>query len=234
MSFNITINSVGGTELGQTIDAWNVTSTEKDVPTYLLIGGVHGNEYEGIELVEDVIQTFFSYDRNTINLKANLFIVPVLNKDGQVLNKRSNINDVDLNRNIPARNWTDKYSNPKYKPGNTPASEKETEVFMKVIAQTKPEFIISCHSFEKSLLLYNSANGKFDTEVRDLSIQLNIPTVNKMDYSITGSLNSLSNDLKLPVLTVEAPRGEIWQNKRNKFKDIFSKFIVRLVLGSSQ
>jgi protein MpaA len=148
-----------------------------------------------------------------------------------MLNTRSNINDVDLNRNLPTLNWTSEFKNPRYKPGPHAGSESETKAFLIALKESTPDLVVSLHSFEKSLLLYNSVNGEFDHSVNSLSSALEIPVVSKMDYEVTGSLNTLGKETQTPTLTVEAPRGEHWTTKKDQFKKSFLEFIAKLASG---
>jgi predicted deacylase len=216
---------IGRTELGQEIHLIEFKGEVSESPI-LLLGGVHGNEYEGTMLVSSLLN---SLKEHLPPLKKSIYIIPCLNKDGHLFDIRSNVNDVDLNRNIPSKNWKAEYTNPRYKPGPSPASESETKCFMAVLEKIKPGFIISCHSFTKSLLLYSNIDRFYDKSVENFAQELGIPLVDKMDYEITGSLNSLSRDLNIPVLTVECPRGIEWAQRKDEFCSKFIEFVNKLI-----
>jgi hypothetical protein len=82
-------------------------------------------------------------------------ILPLVNPDGLVARTRYNANRVDLNRNFPSKDWQSealKYwekmtkRDPRRYPGNSPASEPETQCLVKHIQEFKPDFIISIHT----------------------------------------------------------------------------------------
>ena len=92
-------------------------------PVILILGGVHGDEPEGIwialGLCEKWIQNF--------PYKLRLTLVPCFNIEGILSSKRTNFNKVDLNRNLPTKNWTNKFEKIKYYPGLSPCSETENK-----------------------------------------------------------------------------------------------------------
>lgn len=220
-----TIQIIGETILNQPIELWSfVSSTDREI---LVLAGVHGDEYEGVELAQATLQYLSSVSEK---LSANIRIIPVLNKDGYFLKTRSNFNDVDLNRNLPTANWSSEIKNPRYKPGPNSCSESETVALIAAISKFKPEVIISLHSFDKSLILYNSANGRFDSNVSSLSQRLKIPTVLKMDYEVSGSLNTYAKEHEIPTMTFEAPRGEAWPMVKDEYIKSFLDFIYQIAI----
>lgn len=79
---------------------------EGNVPTLFVVGGVHGLERIGTQVVLALLNTFnqfFSWDqgfRERINSMRVVFI-PLINPWGMFLQRRSNGNGVDLMRNAP-------------------------------------------------------------------------------------------------------------------------------------
>lgn len=221
MNFNI--KKIGSTVLGQSIDCW-FSSDQAAEMRVLIVGGVHGDEAEGIDIANGVIKHLL----DSSQIESALAVIPCLNKDGRTLGLRSNFNDVDLNRNIPTCNWTSTYTNPRYKPGTSPGSEPETQAFMGVLKGFKPSLIISLHSFSESLILYGCPSEKFTAKVESLADKLNLKIVEKMSYDVTGSLNTLSNEEKIPAITIEAPRDESWHARRDGFIAALVQFIMEL------
>ena len=219
----LNIKKIGSTVLGQSIDCW-FSSSEPSKLKVLVVGGVHGDESEGIEIANGLIKLLLSAH----SLNASIAIIPCLNVDGRTIGLRSNYNDVDLNRNIPTHNWVSTFTNPRYKPGTYAGSEPETKAFMNVLEEFKPDLIISLHSFSDSLILYGSPSEKFTPRVEALAEGLSLKVVEKMSYEITGSLNTLSNEMKIPAITIEAPRDESWKDKRDLFIQATGQFLMEL------
>ena len=221
MKFNI--KKIGSTVLGQSIDCW-FSSNQQSSLKVLVVGGVHGDESEGIEIANGLIKLLLSAH----SPNASIAIIPCLNMDGRTIGLRSNYNDVDLNRNIPTHNWVSTFTNPRYKPGSCAGSEPETKAFMNVLEEFKPALIISLHSFSESLILYGSPSDKFTPRVEVLAERLSLKVVEKMSYEITGSLNTVSNEMKIPAITIEAPRDESWKDKRALFIQATGQFLMEL------
>jgi protein MpaA len=221
MKFNI--KRIGLTVLGQSIDCW-ISSAQVSTPKVLIVSGVHGDESEGIDIANGLIELFLTAKFSM----QNVAVIPCLNRDGETLGLRSNYNDVDLNRNIPTRNWVSSFTNPRYKPGTSAGSEPETKAFMDVFYDFKPDLIISLHSFSESLILYGNPSERFNTKVASLAEKLDLKIVEKMSYEVTGSLNTFSNEEKIPTITIEAPRDESWEAKRENFILAIGQFIMEL------
>ena len=78
----------------------------RDVPALLLVGGVHGLERIGSQVVMAWLHTLLSrlaWDDHLARLltQVRVTVLPILNPGGMFLNQRSNPNGVDLMRNAP-------------------------------------------------------------------------------------------------------------------------------------
>src|SRR5665648_979268 len=100
----------GGTSLeGHPISAFK---TDIKAPKYLyLLAGVHGDEVEGVYVLKEL----YNWLKNEHSLKdMPIIVIPILNVDGYRSQSRVNAHLVDLNRNLPARDWTGEKTRPKY------------------------------------------------------------------------------------------------------------------------
>lgn len=228
ISMTISILKIGDTVLGHPISVWSFGGKDptRDI---LILGGVHGNECEGVELARNSLQFLKSISKDII---PNVHVIPILNIDGYFLGLRSNANDVDLNRNVPTNNWKAEFENPRYKPGVEAASEPETKALMSFVKTLNLELIISLHSYEKSLLLVNNGKKDFRKLFSNLGNSLEIPVVDKMEYPVTGSLNTFSRDQDLSCLTIEAPRGDVWGRVASSFTKDYLAFVNEVVTSA--
>jgi predicted deacylase len=85
---SIYYQKIGDSYLGHSIDSWLFSnSNQADV---LIIGGVHGDEIEGILIAEEIKEVFLEKKVN-LNfdkiIQAGLAIVPKINPDGSQLNQ---------------------------------------------------------------------------------------------------------------------------------------------------
>lgn len=102
--------SIGQTEQGRDIMVLKITTDvgtrELLKPQVKLIGGIHGDEVVGRELLVYLARVFceqYNHDQVITELiqSIELHILPSLNVDGFVLKTRNNGNDKDLNRSFP-------------------------------------------------------------------------------------------------------------------------------------
>lgn len=104
----------------------------------VVVGVIHGNEDDGLAVIELL---------RTMDLPAgyDLWLLPMLNPDGQAAQKRTNANGVDLNRNFPY-DW-----GPIGQPGDSqysgsgPGSEPETQAFMAFAERIQPRLTLWYH-----------------------------------------------------------------------------------------
>jgi predicted deacylase len=110
----------------------------------LLVGGVHGDEPEGVWLAEG---TLAFLEREPQAVRVPWVLIPCLNEDGIAKGQRGNGRGVDLNRNYPARNWSPAFEKERYHPGPSPGSEPETQAVVKLIETLRPRLLVHCHSW---------------------------------------------------------------------------------------
>ena len=173
--------------------------TKGPVPL-LLIGGVHGDEPEGFLFVERFVK--FGAWRE-LEGAASLWVIPRLNPDGCEKHERTNGAGVDLNRNMPTKDWTIEARAPRYFPGPKPASEPETRILMDFIEELKPRAIISCHSWEP-MVNYNGPCAELAKVIGDVN---KYRLADDIGYPTPGSLGTWAGwERKIPTITLEIQR----------------------------
>lgn len=164
----------------------------------LILGGVHGDEPEGIVAAKGLIESF----REAFDLQLDLTIIPEFNPEGMLLKTRGNSNKVDLNRNLPTLDWTSVAASERYYPGPSALSELENIFLVKWIEKEKPNVIFSLHSWKPML----NVNGDLPEA---LEIQKHTGYVIEPDigYPTPGSLGTYAGfERKIPTLTYEIER----------------------------
>lgn len=185
--------------LGKPIEKFTCVNSEAERP-YLFIGGVHGDEPEGVELA----QQFLSWLQK--NNKASFhswILIPCLNVDGYSKAKRdrTNGNGVDLNRNFPSPDWNSLFKAPRYYPGGTPASESEVKALCQLIEEVKPKAIIHFHSWEPCVV-YTGETGRKIAET--LALNTGYEVREDIGYPTPGSLGQYGWLVhKIPVICIE-------------------------------
>lgn len=180
--------------------------------TTLIIGGFHGDEFNGVEL-----SLAFAAYLNVLENEAVLsrvVLIPVLNPDGLIRGKRLNANGVDINRNFPTENWSPKARAPRYNPGKKPASEKETRLMMKLIDQIKPSRIISIHA-PLEVVNYDGPAKSLATLMANYN---GYPISGDIGYPTPGSFGNYAGvERRIPTITLELPGGPfapMWESNK--------------------
>ena len=171
----------------------------------LIIGGVHGDESEGFLFAERLRDSLAKGDVS-IRDGVSLFLCARLNPDGCEALRRTNQNNVDLNRNLPTRDWTNDFRNVKYYPGREPGSEPESMATLALISEIDPAVIISLHSYENPMINYNG-------DCLDLALKMSakngLEPKGDIGYPTPGSLGTYAGwERNLPTLTLEILRGQ--------------------------
>ncbi len=194
----------------------------------VLIGGVHGDEPEGVELAQKTLNWLLGVTNKPQpegHFDLNPWVViPCLNPDGYVCNQRVNSRGVDLNRNFPSRSWSRTYKEPRYNPGPSPASEPEVQALVTLIQILMPRLIVHCHSW-RPCLVWSGPNN--DPRIKILSQSCGYPIQSDIGYATPGSLSEWAwVDRGLPVLCIEENEGtpltEVWPRFQTGIPALFS------------
>ncbi len=188
----------GHTALGLPIHGYSWNSDNSSFAKVLILGGVHGDEPEGIVAAKGLIENF----RNHFNLNLNLTIVPEFNPEGMLLKTRGNSNKVDLNRNLPTKDWSPIAATERYNPGPKALSEIENSFLVDWIKKEKPDVIYSLHSWKPML----NTNGDLP-EAAVIAKHTGYIIEPDIGYPTPGSLGTYAGlENKIPTLTYEIER----------------------------
>ncbi|MCL6271796.1 DUF2817 domain-containing protein [Sansalvadorimonas sp. 2012CJ34-2] len=180
-----------------------VFASKVDATRYCyLIAGTHGDEPEGVYVQEKLVEWL-----KLAGLSIPFVIIPALNPDGLRDNIRGNGNGVDLNRNLPASNWSDEARAERYFPGSEPASEPETQFLLELMEEYPPGLIFSFHSWQPFV------NGRGDCDdILEYIHLVNGYAIVKDDidnHPTPGSLGSyVYEKMGIPIITFECPTLE--------------------------
>lgn len=208
------------TKNGNIIELFGENETQNGI---LIIGVFHGDEPQGKYLIEKYLSI------NT-SISEQLLFIPCLNPDGLINNKRTNANNVDLNRNLPTKNWGQDTSqageNPQdYYGGESPASEIETQFVINVIEKYQPKIILTMHAPYKIV----NYDGPAQEIAQKISKIIGYPVEASIGYPTPGSFGTycgierniptitLELDEKIPVEQLEQPVFKIFEMLNNYF-----------------
>lgn len=187
----------GKTSQGLAIPAYKFGSTG---PEILIIGGVHGDEVEGITAAHALLDRFAT----DFPFKLNLTLIPIFNIDGALMNQRKNARQIDLNRNLPTQDWTPDVAKEKYNPGPSANSEPENQALVSYIQNRKPKFIITLHSWKPML----NVNGDCEKVAKAISQHTGYVITDDIGYPTPGSLGTYTGlERQIPTITYEFERG---------------------------
>lgn len=213
----------------------------------LILGGTHGVEPQSSYVASGIARELHltkignvSYDRffdyyEGLAGSIHLRIIPDLNRYGLAHKTRGNAHGVDLNRNMPASNWSSNYTDMAYFPGMHPASEEEVKLLVQILEARKPDFIISIHT-NHYVKNHNPPQVNYDgpldswghTQAHILAELLDLPFTHDIGYATPGSLGSYCKDHQIACATLEMEDEFSDQNAWAKYGLEMIRFLERI------
>lgn len=167
-------------------------------PQVLFIGGVHGDEPEGVDLAQSILERSSSSSRG-------FDLITCLNPDGLMLKTRTNFNGVDLNRNFPSQDWSLSVSPSRYFSGTKPGSEPEVAALLQILSRQKYKYLVHFHSFTPSITFTGNPAAPLASQIAQL---VGYPVQDDIGYPTPGSLGQYGwLDLATPVICFEIQEG---------------------------
>ncbi|QDK39137.1 DUF2817 domain-containing protein [Bdellovibrio sp. NC01] len=182
----------------------------------LMIGGVHGDEPEGVRLANELLKWLQENEKTRSQMIRPWILIPCINPDGFAKNQRTNSNGVDLNRNFPSSDWNSEAKAPRYYPGPSPGSEREVQALVKLIEDEKPQLIVHFHSWEPCVV-YTGSPGQKAAEI--LATGTGYECREDIGYPTPGSLGQYGwIEHKTPVICIEEQESidldKVWPHFR--------------------
>jgi protein MpaA len=172
----------------------------------LILASIHGSEPAGTPLLGRLQREVIAHPEFLEG--RTLCLVPIANPDGYVAGKRHNLRGVDLNRNFPASNFSQRRRH-----GEEPLSEPESQALFALIEEIDPDRVVSIHQ----PLCVLDYDGPAEDLARAMAEQCDL--VVERIGSRPGSLGSyVGLDRATPIITVELPGAasaldadQLWQ-----------------------
>ncbi|HMV35210.1 MAG TPA: DUF2817 domain-containing protein [Turneriella sp.] len=207
----------------QTLDTLGLSAGQRPIngarftgkgPRVFFLGGVHGNETEGVAATAGFYDEYVAANK-VAGLPCDLLFIPVLNPDGLLAFSRHNGNAVDLNRNMPTKDWVQNAPGEKYYSGPAAGSEPETQLLLQILTDFQPEFILSLHSWKP---MFN-VNGPAHGHAQKMHAALPYEITEDIGYPTPGSLGTYAGwERQIPTITFEIERGlplqQVWPTVR--------------------
>lgn len=181
------------------IPAFDFSNSKGKGARVLILGGVHGDEPEGVTAAHGLLGSFLT----SFPFDLHLTLVPALNLDGVLDKARTNGNGIDLNRNLPTKDWTMEARAPRYFPGMKPGSEPENQAIMRFLELENPHLVISLHSWFPVLNTNGDCRGEAEVLARWTGYRID----DDIGYPTPGSLGTYAGlERGIPTLTYEIER----------------------------
>ena len=145
--------------------------------------------------------------KSLISRRGTLF-TPCLNPDGLQLNRRTNANNVDINRNFPTKNWgknegdnatcDDETTN--YFGGKSAGGEIETQFLIDTLNKYTPSLVMTIHAPYK-VVNYDGPAKEIAEKISDI---IKYPVEASIGYPTPGSFGTWAGvERNIPTITLE-------------------------------
>ena len=169
-------------------------------PNVLILGGVHGDEWEGVVAAKALLGRFA---KGSIP-QLRVTLIPIFNVDGVLACQRKNSAGVDLNRNLPTQDWTENVASDRYDPGTSANSEPENKVLTQWLNDHQPRLVLSLHSWKPML----NTNGDCAQFAQVIAQHTGYEIKDSIGYPTPGCLGTYCGlERDMPTLTYELERG---------------------------
>jgi protein MpaA len=231
---------IGGQSLeGRPLVYWEFGKPDSGNTT-LIFSMVHGDEVTPMYLGSR-LHSWFEQHKDVFK-DAHVVVAPLVNPDGFFRKSRTRVNarGVDLNRNLPTKDWEEKAiarwkkygSNPRRFPGKMPNSEPETAFQITLIERYRPQKILSIHA-PLNHLDYDGPNtltlDRFPRDYIESCLELKTALRAKSTGFYAGSLGNFAGvERGIPTITLELPSANPKMAK--KYWEIFEGGIRKMIL----
>lgn len=168
--------------------------------------------------------------KSPISRRGRLFI-PCLNPDGLQLNRRTNANNVDINRNFPTKNWgknegdnatcDDETTN--YFGGKSAGGEIETRFLIDTINKYTPNLVMTIHAPYKVV----NYDGPAKEIAKKISNIIKYPVEASIGYPTPGSFGTWAGvERDIPTITLEVDEKIQVQQLAKPVFEIFDYLIM--------
>jgi protein MpaA len=195
----------------------------KATNTTLVISMVHGDENTPLYLVLKLAHYLVQNEERLRQNSIRVVVAPMVNPDGffRKTRTRTNAHKVDVNRNLPTRDWqelalkmwkTKFSSNARRFPGHSPASEPETLFQMDLLQETKPQKVLAMHA-PLNFMDYDGPShlslARFPKDYVQECLKLRTKLKATSGGFFPGSLgNYAGQEMGIPTLTLELPSAQ--------------------------
>lgn len=213
-----TVFSIGTSVQGRSITAYSFGSGPSKI---IFVGGTHGDEKSSVYSLNSFVDYLESH-YSSIPGNRTIIVIPNLNPDGYAASRRTNANNVDLNRNFPADDWKqgvimpDKTYNANGG-GSAPLSEPESAALAGYVLAQNPRLVLTYHAAAGVVMPNDSGDSVGLAQIYDQKSNLYYASNNQtgqiFQYDTTGSFETWLHDSPgIATLLIE-----LWTKSSNEF-----------------
>jgi hypothetical protein len=204
-----TVFSIGLSVQGRAITAYRFGNGTNPI---VMLGATHGDERSSASLLTRYVD-YLEANPSVVPTRRPIIIIPVLNPDAYAANRRTNVRDVDLNRNFPADDWKSSVTMPNKSVlatggGTEPLSEPESAAIAGFIVAQQPRLVLTYHA-TGGVVIPNDAGdsaalARAYADRSDVYFAGKASTVAIFEYDTTGAMEDWLHDGPgFPTLLIE-------------------------------
>lgn len=215
-----TVSTIGTSVQGRAITSYSFGNGAKKV---VYTGAIHGDEVSTRSLMLrwiDIVEA----NARSIPSDKTIIVIPTINPDGFAAGTRTNVQNVDLNRNFNTSDWKKDITSVSNQPfpgggGTSPLSEPESRALANYISATRPTLVVSYHSIG-GLVMANQSGGSLQlaqTYSRLSGYLQSTGSSTTFDYSVSGTADDYYAEiLGVPSILIELGSHTYYQIERNQ------------------
>lgn len=178
----------------------------------VFVGGMHGNEKSSTHTLQGFIE-YLELNAHKLPAGRSVIVIPNHNPDGYASSRRTNANNVDLNRNFPSNDWQTSVQMPGDLTlvnggGSTPLDQPESAALASYIKAQRPRLVLTYHAVARVVISNDTGDsvslGKQYAADSDYDFTSNADSGSTFDYATTGEFEDwLADKEGIPALLVE-------------------------------
>lgn len=201
--------SIGTSAQGRSISAYRFGSGSNSI---VFVGGMHGNEKSSVATMNAWIQYLEEHARE-IPAHRSIVVIPNHNPDGYASSRRTNANNVDLNRNFPANDWQSSIEMPGGQTlpeggGKAPLDQPESRALADFINREHPRLVLTYHAVARVVISNDASNsaviGQAYARASGYRFTTDAGSDDEFGYATTGEFEDWLGDKKgIPAILIE-------------------------------
>lgn len=201
--------SIGTSVRGRSIMAYRFGTGPSKI---VYVGGMHGTEKSSVHTLQGWID-YLELNAEKLPANRSIIVIPNHSPDSYAASRRTNMNNVDLNRNFPSNDWQTAVQMPgnQFLPnggGMTPLDQPESAALASFIQSQNPRLVLTYHAVAR-VIISNDAGDSVALAQQyagdtGYSFSTGADSHGEFEYATTGEFEDwLSDKEGIPAILVE-------------------------------